>query len=103
MCLALPSQDILAVILTKVWTHQMCHSFVICPQEPHLHKHCQADVRAVAAGQNALEGSPMDSLVALAWQVLEMSDLTCDPGAEETLQRHYQVSDHGQHDGTTLI
>ena len=69
----------------KVWTHQMCHNFVICLQEPHLHKHCQADAQAVAAGQNALEGSPTDSLVALARQVWVMSDLTRDPDVEESL------------------
>ena len=54
----------------------MRHNFVICLWEPHLHKHCQADALAVAAGQNALEGSPTDLLIALAWQVLGMSDMT---------------------------
>ena len=54
----------------------MRHNFVICLQEPHLRKHCQAYVRAVTAGQNALEGSPTGSLVALAWQVWVMSDVT---------------------------
>ena len=97
MSLAPPSWDILAMILQKappvdqdfdlmkVWTYQMCHNFVICLQEPHLHKHCQANVRAVAAGQNTLEGSPTDLLVALVQQVWRMSDLTRDPGIEETL------------------
>ena len=61
----------------------MCHNFVTCLQEPHLCKHCQANVWAVAAGQNALEGSPTDLLVALAQQVLGMSDMTL--AAEETL------------------
>ena len=42
----------------------------------------------------------MDSLVALAQQVWGMSDLTHNPGVEEILQRHYQVSDCSQHDGT---
>ena len=91
MSLAPPSWDILAMILstevrsfepicpeappvdqdfdpTKVWIHQMCHNSVICLWEPHLHKHYQADVQAVAASQNALESSPVDLLVALAWQ-----------------------------------
>ena len=60
----------------------MRHNFVICLWEPHLHKHCQADALAVAAGQNALEGSPMDSLVAWAWKVLGMSGVTL--AVEET-------------------
>ena len=63
----------------------MHHNFIICLQEPHLHKNCQANVQAVAAGQNALEGSPTDSLVAFAQQVLGMSDLTCDHGVKEIL------------------
>ena len=106
MSLAPPSRDILAMILstkvrsfepyvqkappvnqdfdlTKVWTHQMHHNFIICLWEPHLHKHYQADVRAVAAGQNALEGSPTDLLVALAQQVLGMSDVTLVPDDKE--------------------
>ena len=81
----------------------MRHNFVICLQEPHLHKHCQANVRAVTAGQNTLEGSPTDSLVALAQQVWVMSDVILDPDAKETLRRHYQVSDHDQHDETIPI
>ena len=60
----------------KVWTHQMRHNSIICLWEPHLCKHCQADVWAVAASQNTVEGSPMDSLAALAWQVWVMSDVT---------------------------
>ena len=81
----------------------MHHNFVICLQEPHLRKHCQANVWAVAAGQNALEGSPKDLLVALAWQVWVMSDLTRDPDVEGILQRYYPVPDCSQHDETTLI
>ena len=61
----------------------MRHNFVICLWEPHLRKHCQADVQAVAAGQNTLEGSPTDSLVASARQVLGMSDVTL--AVEESL------------------
>ena len=80
----------------------MRHNFVICLQEPHFCKDCQADVRAVAAGQNTLEGSPTDPLVALAQQVLGMSDLTHDPGVKEILQRYYSVPDCGQHDRTIL-
>ena len=78
----------------------MCHNFIICLQEPHLHKHYQANVRAVTASQNALEGSPTDLLVALAWQVWVMSDVIVDPDVKETPRRHDQVSDHDQHDGT---
>ena len=81
----------------------MHHNFIICLWEPHLHKHCQADVWAVAANQNALEGSPTNSLVALAWQVWGMSDPIIDPDAEKTLQKHYQVSDHDQGNGTIPI
>ena len=84
----------------EVWTHQMRHNFIICLQEPHLHKHRQANVWAVTASQNAFEGSPMDSLVALARQVWVMSDVIIGPDAKGTLQRHNQVSDHDQHDGT---
>ena len=87
----------------KVWTHQMHHNFVICLQEPHLCKNCQADVWAVAAGQNASEVSPTDLLVALARQVWGMSDMIIDPDAEKTLQRHYQVSDHDQRNKTIPI
>ena len=87
----------------EVWTHQMHHNFVICLREPHLHKHYQANVRAVAASQNTLEGSPTDLLVALAWQVWGMSDMIIDPDAEKTLQRHYQVSDHDQRNKTIPI
>ena len=79
----------------------MHHNFIICLQEPHLHKHCQANVQAVAAGQNTLEGSPTDLLVALAWQVWVMSDLITDADAEGSLQRYDQVPDHDQHDRTT--
>ena len=71
----------------------MHHNFVLCPQEPHLHKHCQADVWAVTAGQNAMEGSPMDSLVALAWQVWVMSDVTL--AVEGILQRLYCLDQCG--------
>ena len=78
----------------------MRHNFIICLREPHLCKHCQADVQAVAAGQNTLEDSPTDSLVALAWQVWVMSDPTHDPDVEEILQKYYQVPDHSQRDGT---
>ena len=77
----------------------MCHNFVICLWEPHLHKHCQADVWAVTAGQNALEGSPTDSLVALAWQVWMMSDMTL--AVEEILRRPYRLDQHGHHNYTT--
>ena len=63
----------------------MCYNFVICLWEPHLHIRYWADVQAVAASQNTLEGSPMDSLVALAQQVWGMSDVIIDPVAKETL------------------
>ena len=63
----------------------MHHNFIICLQEPHLHKHCQADVWAVTANQNTLVGSPADLLVALVWQVWVMSDVTPDAGDEEIL------------------
>ena len=85
----------------KVWTHQMHHNFVICLQEPHLCKHCQADVQAVAAGQNASEGSPMDSLVALAQQELGMSDVTF--AAKEILRRLNCLNQHGHQDDTTPL
>ena len=61
----------------------MRHNFIICLWESHLHKHCQVNVWAVAAGQNALEGSPTDLLVALAWQVLGMPDVA--PAVEKIL------------------
>ena len=77
----------------------MCHNFVICLWEPHLHKHCQADVRAVTADQNALEGSPMDFLVALAQQELGMSDVTLV--VKKTLRRLNRLDQHGHHDYTT--
>ena len=76
----------------------MRHNFVICQQEPHLRKHCQANVWAVAAGQNALEGSPTDSLVALAQQVLGMSDMALVPGSEETRQEQHHKSEHGDNE-----
>ena len=81
----------------------MHHNFIICLREPHLCKHYQANVWAVAAGQNALEGSSMDSLVALAWHVWVMSDTIIDPDAEEIPRGHYQVSDHNQCDKTIPI
>ena len=81
----------------------MCHNFIICLWEPHLRKHYQANVQAVTASQNALEGSPTDSLVALAWQVWVMSDMIIDPVVEEILQRHHQVSDLDQHNRTIPI
>ena len=81
----------------------MCHNFVICQQEPHLHKHYQANAWAVTAGQNALEGLPADLLVALVWQVWVISDPIIDPDVEEILQRHHQVSDHDQRNGTTPV
>ena len=65
MSLAPPSWDILAIMLStdvrsldphvqkappvnqdfdlmEVWAHQMHHNVIICLQEPHLCKHCQA-------------------------------------------------------------
>ena len=67
----------------------------------HLHIRYQADVRAVAASQNASEGSPMDSLVALAQQVWVMSDMTL--AVKEILQRLYRLDQHGHQDDTILL
>ena len=78
----------------------MHHNFVICLWEPHLRIHCQADVRAVAASQNALEGSPADLLVALAWQVRVMSDVTL--AVAQILQRQNRLNQHGHQDDTIL-
>ena len=78
----------------------MRHNFIICLWEPRLHKHYQANVRAVAAGQNTLEGSPTDLLVALAQQVLGMSDMTLVPDDKETLQKPHHGQELGQRDGT---
>ena len=78
----------------------MRHNFVICLWEPHLHKHYQADVQAVSASQNTLEGSPPDLVVALTWQGLVMSDMTL--AVEEILQRLYRLDQHGHHDDTIL-
>ena len=87
--------------MTEVWTHQMHHNFVICLQEPHLHKHCQANLWAVAASQNTLEGSPMDSLVALAQQVWVMSDVTL--AVKGILRRQNHINQCGHQADTILL
>ena len=42
----------------------------------------------------------MDLLVALAQQVLGMSDMTLIPDDKETLRKPYHGQELGQHDGT---